>query len=391
MQLLSHQQLGKLLVRAQQGDSAAFDALYRATAPVQMSQICLYMGTSQGVEDLLQEVYLTLWKHLPEIQRPEALVAYLNRTTYHLCQNQRRLQGRRQAIAPQYALREDDLPPAEDPAAQKDWEISLQVALKTLSPAQRRAVELRYFQGKTIREICEETHQSASTVHRLLRAALEKLRLTVLPAVVPVLALPHTGALPAAVAPRRPRPARRVGVGAAVTCAAAVAAVSLAAVPVEIAGVEVGAEPAREQTISVRVESSLPLRQLALTGPEGEAVALVRDGKHYRGTVTRNGLYLLTAVGVTGARAEETFSVEEVDREGPALVQCRQEGEYTWLVMEDPAGVASLVCGEEGAEYAPLRREGDAFAFSLPAGNHRIRAEDRLGNRSSGTVAVEER
>ena len=83
MQLLSHQQLGKLLVRAQQGDSAAFDALYRATAPVQMSQICLYMGTSQGVEDLLQEVYLTLWKHLPEIQRPEALVAYLNRTTYH--------------------------------------------------------------------------------------------------------------------------------------------------------------------------------------------------------------------------------------------------------------------------------------------------------------------
>lgn len=391
MKLLSHQQLGKLLARAQQGDSAAFDALYRATAPVQQSQICLYMGTAQRAEDLLQEVYLTLWKHLPEIQRPEALVAYLNRTTYHLCQNQRRLQGRRQAIAPQYALREDDLPPAEDPAAQKDWELSLQAALKTLSPAQRRAVELRYFQGKTIQEICEETHQSASTVHRLLRAALEKLRLTVLPAVVPALALPHTGVSPAAVAPRQVRPARRAGVGAAVTCAAAVAAVSLAAVPVEIAGVEVGVQPAREKTVSVRVESPLPLRQLTLTGPEGEAVSMVKEGEHYRGTVTRNGRYLLTAVGVTGTREVQDLLVEGVDREGPALAQCRQEGEYTWLVMEDSAGVDSLVCGEEGAEYPPLQREGDAFAFSLPAGNHRIWAEDRLGNRSCGTVAVEER
>lgn len=58
--MLSHRELGELLDRAKAGEQAAFDQLYRATAPIQLSQIRRYLGEEEGAEDLLQEAYLVL-------------------------------------------------------------------------------------------------------------------------------------------------------------------------------------------------------------------------------------------------------------------------------------------------------------------------------------------
>ena len=78
-----HEHLAHLVRRAQAGERAAFDELYRKTAQVQYFTIVGKIGEA-AAPDVLQEVYLVAWRNIGKIN-PRSVVAYLNATARNLC------------------------------------------------------------------------------------------------------------------------------------------------------------------------------------------------------------------------------------------------------------------------------------------------------------------
>ena len=148
----------------------------------------------------MQETYLTLYRHMGQIDSPKALVAYLNRTAYRVClrlaqrQKQVPLDAAPPETQPLAALPDDDarhLP--EEVAIEREEVRALLSALEELDPRQREAVLLHYYQRRTVAEIAQAMDCSPSTAQRLLNRARGRLRqLLGLPAPLPFL-LRHTG------------------------------------------------------------------------------------------------------------------------------------------------------------------------------------------------------
>ena len=81
----SHQELGELVRRARQGDRAAFEALYHATVLPLYYRTLSFLGDKEAAQDIVQQTYLLLWQKLDGLQRPETVVAWLNRTAQLQC------------------------------------------------------------------------------------------------------------------------------------------------------------------------------------------------------------------------------------------------------------------------------------------------------------------
>lgn len=183
MELSPHSALASLVQRAQRGDRQAFTELYRRTAQVQYFTIIGKIG-QEHADDLLQEVYLTLWQNISKV-RPYAVVAYLNSVTHNLCFKYLRDS---QIANARVALPDEDMeslkrrPAADtdDPAHlanQRDTSDRLRHALRTyLNDEERELLLMRYYQRLKLTEIAEETGLSLSTVKRSIKQALKTLR-----------------------------------------------------------------------------------------------------------------------------------------------------------------------------------------------------------------------
>lgn len=380
--MLSHRELGGLLQRAKEGDGAAFDQLYRATAPIQLSQIRRYLGEEEGAEDLLQEVYFVLWKNLHKLRQTEGLVAYLNRVTYNLCMNRRRSNSKERA-----RLRSlEELPPyqetAESVSALEDWEARelLREAMGWLGEEELEAVSLRHFQGKTVSQTAAAMHLSERTVQRLLKSAAQKMKKGVLPAFLP---------LPLALGRQRAKrqDGRRWLLPAAAMGAGVLVAAGGTALPPRFSAALSPEGAAREKVVSVEGKTALACAQLI--APGGAALPLARgeDGV-YRAAVRENGRYRLEVSGPLSTAAREV-EVAGIDREGPRLTGIDREGGLVTLTFAEENGLADARCtGEDGAVYPPVRAEGETLSFALPEGDYRAEIADGLGNRSAGQVTV---
>ncbi len=78
-----YEHLAHLVAQAQTGDRNAFEEAYRLTAQAQFFSIAAKTN-AEVAPDLLQEVYLTVWKNIAKI-RPRSFVGYLNTVTHNVC------------------------------------------------------------------------------------------------------------------------------------------------------------------------------------------------------------------------------------------------------------------------------------------------------------------
>ena len=172
---LGHHQLEQLVLRARGGDERAFAQLYRATAAAQYYQALSILGDEQLAEDAVQECYLVLHRSLRQLEKPRAVVAFLNRTTYLVCQNIRRAQARAKPVAEADLEQAAQLPSPQD-LQLRDTALTVSAAIAKLPQRQRQALALRYFSQYTVAQIAEMMQCSTSTVDRLLAAAKRALR-----------------------------------------------------------------------------------------------------------------------------------------------------------------------------------------------------------------------
>jgi RNA polymerase sigma-70 factor, ECF subfamily len=175
--VLSRQPLGVLLVDIARGDKVAFEQLYRATSAKLYGIVLRIVRRRELADDLLQDVYLRVWKHAGQFDALRSSPITWMATIARNCA----LDEVRRSTMP---LSEDDYELVEhagedDPAEQYERAEDarrLQLCLGRLGPEKSALVVQAYCYGMSRKEIAQRTGQPVSTVKTWLRRGLAELR-----------------------------------------------------------------------------------------------------------------------------------------------------------------------------------------------------------------------
>lgn len=358
--------LAQLVMRAQAGDRAAFEELYRRTAQAQFYLIAAKIGY-EAAADVLQEQYLIVWRNIQDV-KPTAVLGYLGSVGRNLCrQHLERISGPRRTVPLDADALEgaDDAPDevatalydtSVDPAnvvTAADERARLARALRDeLTDFERTCVVMRYYQGAKIDEIAEALESSRNTVKRTLSRALLTLRTKM--GLAPWGALGLSGALADAVESRMAAGAR------ALERRRPWLSLATGAVGAATVGVTAGAI-----AFAVMAPPAAP-------APEPESVTIEEA-------------------------AVPAASSAEIDTAAPHLESVRVEDNLTVLRFTDESGVRDVWCvGADGTEHRAVSHEPhpsdppcSTWRFDLATGTYEAHALDNEGNEAVGEITTE--
>lgn len=161
------------------GDSAAFGRFYDRYAAFVFSFARRVLRSNADAEDLLQEVFLQVWKqagaYRPDRGAPEAWLSTITRTRAI-----DRLRSIRRKNEVPGDFTDHEAAGASDSAAREtersEARLSARGLLERLTPDQRQALELAYYEGLSHTEIARRTGLPLGTVKTRMRAGLKALR-----------------------------------------------------------------------------------------------------------------------------------------------------------------------------------------------------------------------
>jgi RNA polymerase sigma-70 factor (ECF subfamily) len=167
---MAHPSAEMLLREIAQGDRQALGDFYDLFAGLVNGLALRILRDVSDAEDVVQEVFVQVWRQAerfdPSRGAPEAWLCTMART--RALDRLRRRTSRRED-------RGD--PPVVAVAAPKTEEsISVRRALDDLSPDQRRALELAYYEGLTQSEIAKQLGEPLGTIKTRIRTAMIRLR-----------------------------------------------------------------------------------------------------------------------------------------------------------------------------------------------------------------------
>ncbi|MBE7162499.1 MAG: SigE family RNA polymerase sigma factor [Williamsia herbipolensis] len=135
----------------------------------------LLTGSRQAAEDLLQDVFVTVYPRWDRVRAADNPVAYVRRAVVNaFISSTRRSAGRESSVDP--AMVASLVPSSHDHADAVVAAGTVGPALATLSDRQRAAVVLRYFHSCTDVEIAEALGCRRGTARSLVSRGLELLR-----------------------------------------------------------------------------------------------------------------------------------------------------------------------------------------------------------------------
>lgn len=183
-------ELAQLLARSGLGDRAAFGRLYERTAGHLLAVVLRIQRDRALAEDLLQEVYVNVWKAAADFDAARAQpLTWLTR----IARNKAIDSLRRQSTQPQLdsasagdiddgddhdriAATPDDGPGPLDLLARASDVRELDQCLQHLSAPQRQSVALAFYDGLSHAEVAERLREPLGTVKSWVRRALQTLR-----------------------------------------------------------------------------------------------------------------------------------------------------------------------------------------------------------------------
>ncbi|MBN9693972.1 MAG: sigma-70 family RNA polymerase sigma factor [Verrucomicrobia bacterium] len=155
---------------------AAFAALVQRYSGLVFSTAQRRVGDIALAEDVAQAVFLRLARRPPEVHSEAELAGWLHQTTLHASIDHWRTESRRRA---RETAASTMVNPSLDSADQIDWtELAphLDEAVHQLPEPDRQAVLLRFFEGRSMRELGESLGVSEAAAKMRVSRALEKLR-----------------------------------------------------------------------------------------------------------------------------------------------------------------------------------------------------------------------
>lgn len=166
----------QLVARIRAGDDSALAAAYDQYAAV-VHGVAARLAGRDAAADVCQEVFMSLWDH-PERWDPERgslrtfLVVIARRRCVDLVRRSARRRAREDRVAPTAAA---TVPNVDEAALAMLAGERVRAALAGLPQAQRRAIELAYFDGLTFRQVATETGASEGTAKSRIRLGLRHL------------------------------------------------------------------------------------------------------------------------------------------------------------------------------------------------------------------------
>jgi len=168
-----------LMTRVAEGEAAALEALYQRYGRVTYSLARRILGEEQLAQDVVQEVFLTVWRDAVKFDSSRGQVStWLLTMTHHKAvdsvRKEENLRKRRESA---------DVLEFHDSGSRVDDDVWSSVkrdhvrqALGALPVVQREALGLAYFGGYTQREIAKLTDAPLGTVKTRMLAGMRRMR-----------------------------------------------------------------------------------------------------------------------------------------------------------------------------------------------------------------------
>jgi RNA polymerase sigma-70 factor (ECF subfamily) len=170
--------LVEALMRTGQEDRDAFRSVYRMTS-AKLFGICLRIcGDRQGAEDVLHDVYLTIWNRAGAYQPGRASpISWLATIARNRAIDWRRREGRSRSAPVEEADAVPDGRPAQDDLLIADEaNARLHHCLEGIESRQRGAIRSAFFGGLTYAELAERQAVPLGTMKSWVRRGLLALR-----------------------------------------------------------------------------------------------------------------------------------------------------------------------------------------------------------------------
>ncbi len=165
------------VVKSQQGDHEAFEALITRYQRMIHSLAYRMSGSLSEAEDLAQEVFLQAHRQLGTFRQEARFSSWLYRIAVNTCLNWRKRDQRREQAYRGWAdAMESNRSPAVEPDAGQELARRVQEALLKLHPKQRAAVVLTVYDGLSHAEAARVLGCSETTVSWRVFAARAKLK-----------------------------------------------------------------------------------------------------------------------------------------------------------------------------------------------------------------------
>lgn len=169
----------QLIERTARQDREAFSQLYDHYSSLVFTLAMRMLRVRDDAEDLLQEVFVQVWRQASAYSRergsPEAWI--VNVTRSRAIDKLRAIRRREQSFVltdnPAAAESADNV---ESNVSESETKLTMNSALKHLPEAQRRVLEMAYFDGLSQSEIAERLKEPLGTVKTRMRSAVQRLR-----------------------------------------------------------------------------------------------------------------------------------------------------------------------------------------------------------------------
>jgi RNA polymerase sigma-70 factor, ECF subfamily len=165
-----------LVLRCQTGDETAFAKLMRLFETRTLGYLHSLVG--DDAEDVQQEVWLSVYRHVGILADPGAFRTWLFRTTRHRAIDFLRKRKRERELIDDVPLEElpDQSDSDEADVGQLIDEQALGAALMAMPPPQREVMLLRYRDGLSYQEIAQVIGRPIGTVRTRLHHAKKRLQ-----------------------------------------------------------------------------------------------------------------------------------------------------------------------------------------------------------------------
>jgi len=160
----------------QTGDIPAFEALFRQYEKVVFKNAFLITGRREDAEDVLQEVFTSVWKSRHTFDPNKGkLSTWLHRITVNECLRKRRREPPASISLDGIDIADKQTPMEDKVDNQMDYE-RLTNAMESLDAKHRAVLVLRYFNDLSYDEVAQAVGVPLGTVKSRINHALKALR-----------------------------------------------------------------------------------------------------------------------------------------------------------------------------------------------------------------------
>lgn len=174
---MADQEENEIIKKAMKGNHEAFRLIVSQNQSLAYSVAFRFLGSAEDAEDVVQEAFVRVWKHLPKYRFDVKLSTWLYRIVVNLCldvlkSSQRKQQKDNVEMNEKWSFNNST---ADREVHARELHALIQEAASELTPKQKAVFILRDLEGLLVEEVCSMLSMSAGNVKSNLYYARQQM------------------------------------------------------------------------------------------------------------------------------------------------------------------------------------------------------------------------